>query len=468
MDRNVVLICLDSVRKDRFDQFARRLGGLADTEYAQCRALSSWSAPSHASMFTGALPSQHGVHSHDSRLGKLDCEETFLAALDGYTRIGVSANPFACSFFGFDTLFDHWRDVQPELPFSGAMNANQVGWQSGSDGLDLYRTLCREALTDSQPARSLVNALALSARDLVPDLPIPTFRDDGAREIVSQSTHLVERTSEPFFLFTNFMEAHQPFEKRSHHDGSIADVPTDWSFDGADKSAINASGGLTDPQDRATYRRLYEADIEYLDRVVSEFILELQRRTDRETVVVVTADHGENLGYDCEGNLVDHMASLSEGVLHVPLAVVRPDSPRKTVVDEYVSHRHLGRLLTQLAAGEPAPDITVENPRAEIIGGGEAQNQLPASHDAYERLTRMQRCVYEESRKYRWDSSGDTTVSVIDGGRPSFDEATDGTFDIAEFDARYFPEPITEFKRAVVESTVEQEVSARLRDLGYA
>ncbi|WP_435159099.1 alkaline phosphatase family protein [Haladaptatus sp. DFWS20] len=61
--RNVLLVCLDTVRADVFGEHANCLHRMADVSFTQCRAASSWTIPSHASMFTGQLPSVHGVHT---------------------------------------------------------------------------------------------------------------------------------------------------------------------------------------------------------------------------------------------------------------------------------------------------------------------------------------------------------------------------------------------------------------------
>ncbi len=57
---SVVVTCLDSVRKDYFDEHAERVQALSDSSVDQCPAASTWSLPSHASMRTGQLPSTHG------------------------------------------------------------------------------------------------------------------------------------------------------------------------------------------------------------------------------------------------------------------------------------------------------------------------------------------------------------------------------------------------------------------------
>jgi len=42
---------------------------------------------------------------------------------------------------------------------------------------------------------------------------------------------------------------------------------------------------------------VYTCAVEYLDRQVSAFIDEIQAETEHETTFIVTADHGENLGF---------------------------------------------------------------------------------------------------------------------------------------------------------------------------
>ncbi|MFW6458395.1 MAG: sulfatase-like hydrolase/transferase [Halodesulfurarchaeum sp.] len=482
MDYNVVLLCLDSVRKDRFDRAASRLVRRANITFDSCRALSSWSAPSHASMLTGSLPSEHGVHSHSQRYDSVRKAETFLSSLGGYTTLGVSANPFACSFFGFDRLFDHFQDVQPGLPFSEGMHANQEKWSSPETGHALYRALLGRALEHEYPARSVVNALSSLLEEHVPTIPLPGRRDDGGREVIRQSKRLISRTDEPFFLFTNFMEAHQPFYRRRYHNATfqprvdadesgvetVSDVPISWEFGAAEKTRTNVTGGLTDPVEQARYRAIYSADIASLASLLEGFLNWLQSRTERPTAIVITADHGENLGYESENNLIDHMASLSEGLLHVPLVVILPDADESREVEVMTSHSELGRLMLGLARGSGVPDMAVERPRAEILGGGEAQNQLDDEHDRYEFMTRMQRCVYADDRKFVWDTAGNAWSSDFHTEPTSFERQLSETFEVKEFDERCFDRGIRDVKDEAATGELTQEVSARLRDLGYA
>ena len=72
---NVVLLVVDSLRARSLGlppelgprtPFLRRLG-TETTYFRRAYATECWTLPSHCSMFTGLLPSQHGTHFHGRR-----------------------------------------------------------------------------------------------------------------------------------------------------------------------------------------------------------------------------------------------------------------------------------------------------------------------------------------------------------------------------------------------------------------
>src|SRR6185436_1079684 len=72
------------------------------------------------------------------------------------------------------------------------------------------------------------------------------------------------------------------------------------------------------PADRAHFATVYDACIAYADSHIAR-LLDVLRSDDPDlahTLVVVTADHGEELGDD---GRVDHADSLADAVQHVPL-----------------------------------------------------------------------------------------------------------------------------------------------------
>lgn len=465
MIRNLVLICLDCVRKDRYDKLASRIQERTNIRFQQCRAASAWSAPSHASMLTGQLPHEHNVHSYDYDFSKISFDDTFLDGLTDYEIIGVSANPFACSAYGFDDFFDVWQDVRPELLFDEGMNVKQFTWERDTEGLELYLEFVREAIKHNYPLKSLSNGLFTKAINNIPPLPIPRLRDDGSKNVCKYSKNLIRKSREPFFLFTNFMDAHGPYAQILAHNTSIYNAPNDWSSNNFDKVGTNISGGLNNPSQISHYRGLYEADIEYIDRLVSRFISDVQKMTNEPTIFIITADHGQNLAYDREDSLIAHMGTLSEGTLHVPLDIVVPEISSKDIVDDYVSHLQLGMLLKGFAEGE-SPDIRTDHPRAEIVGGAGAQGRLDEDDNEYDLWTRGQRCVYSGSEKFWWDSLGESMVYELKNECPNFECRTQRSFDPDELDAKWFHQAITDVKQTV-EGRANQETSARLKDLGY-
>jgi arylsulfatase A-like enzyme len=68
--------------------------------------------------------------------------------------------------------------------------------------------------------------------------------------------------------------------------------------------------------------QLYDAEISYTDDCIGELLdsLRASRLLER-SIVIVTSDHGENLG---EHGLMDHMFSVHEPVVHVPLIIRYP------------------------------------------------------------------------------------------------------------------------------------------------
>ncbi|MFN2433487.1 MAG: sulfatase, partial [Gemmatimonadota bacterium] len=94
-------------------------------------------------------------------------------------------------------------------------------------------------------------------------------------------------------------------------------------------------------------RQAYEAAVAALDHEVGRLLEELERRGRlRNTVVVVTSDHGEQFG---EHGLTRHDNSLYMPLLHVPLILVFPPRvPGGLRVAEAVSLRDLPATLLEL------------------------------------------------------------------------------------------------------------------------
>jgi len=237
------------------------------------------------------------------------------------------------------------------------------------------------------------------------------------------------------------MDAHDPLRLvRGYRE---TDVESTWSSHDPDPAG-------TEPRDEsffreypnyaATYRAVYRTAVEYLDRRVATFIEDIQQATEKETTFVITADHGQNLGYEAGDRLIGHNQSLSEGLLHVPLDIVNPPDGFGVEAEAMVSHLQLRDIVTALAREESVSVGGQGFLAAECIGKfGVEETEGDAG--------RMFRCVYDAGDRVKvvWNSDGNVyrevlgtspstrvsreTIEVPDFGQPQLDEVIGQCFE---------------------------------------
>jgi arylsulfatase A-like enzyme len=291
---HVVLVVLDTTRRDHLgaygadpsltpalDAFARHA-----TVYADCFAPASWTVPSHASMFTGLPPRSHGASFEHHRW------------LDD----------------GFVTLAEQLRDAGYR---TAAFSANPQLRQANLDqGFSSHRALGEAA---SLMVRPLLLALGGPAR----------FMDQGASEAVSQVEAFLASarpTGQPIFLFLNLMEAHwrylPPWRERLAVRAAGLDPLRATLASARFYGPIAMAGTPPPPADRAAIAALYAASVRYQDRRLAELLASVDRHLAAEnSLVIVTADHGENLG---ESGRWDHVFAVNDHLIRVPLLIRYP------------------------------------------------------------------------------------------------------------------------------------------------
>ena len=105
----------------------------------------------------------------------------------------------------------------------------------------------------------------------------------------------------------------------------------------------------------------YDGALAYLDHELGDLFAELDRRGMLEnTIVIVTADHGEEFG---EHGVFDHGNSLYRPAVHVPLLIVAPGhAPSGASVGAAVTLRDVAHTLVELAtpgASNPFPGMSL-------------------------------------------------------------------------------------------------------------
>ena len=125
----------------------------------------------------------------------------------------------------------------------------------------------------------------------------------------------------PFFAYVHYVDPHDPYENPDMIGGRAQFMPDYTGTIGSDWIHGIYAGKLqlSDPARDIPYiRALYDGEVHYVDRYVGELLAALDPEVLADTLVVLTADHGEEL-YDHGG--WKHGQSLYEEQIHVPLVV---------------------------------------------------------------------------------------------------------------------------------------------------
>src|SRR5579863_3795066 len=183
---NIVLITLDTVRADHLSLYgysrptSPHLDGWArqGVVFDDAISASSWTLASHASMFTGLLPHQHGANWQDP----VDTSRWTLAEVlraYGYETAGFAANTYLEAGWGMSQGFQAYDDVS---------------------------AFGRHNLSDTWAGKQVLQPWYY---DLVqPD----HFDRVEASDLNSRVVSWYQRRSgQPFFLFVNYFDAHGPY-----------------------------------------------------------------------------------------------------------------------------------------------------------------------------------------------------------------------------------------------------------------
>ena len=199
------------------------------------------------------------------------------------------------------------------------------------------------------------------------------------------STWLRARGERPFYLHVHFLAPHDPYANPVQFLGRSPSHPFYLGrITGGDVHELFLGAiELDDPgADLPHLRALYASEVRWVDRWVGELLDAIPEERRRDTLVVLTADHGEEL-YDHGG--WKHGRTLYEEQLRVPL-LVRWDGvieARRRVASPVRLIDVAPTLLEAAGLSAPAGSSSGRSLLAELRGGGGE----PASEDVYvERL----------------------------------------------------------------------------------
>jgi len=375
---NVLLIVADSLRAASLDAGLRtpffdglRRRGLW---FRRAYATECWTLPTHASMFTGQLPSQHRAHFRTMELAAGPSTVAERLAARGYHTELVTRN------FVFDgTIAGIARGFQVSTrPLAELTHATATTWLLALAKPRVRRHVRATGFFHPRHAeqRAFVRTFA---RSLLPadDLTLAHALDVMRR---------CRRRAQPFFVCCNLYDVHAPYAPSAHSlwepwrspRGAAANLALPYYMSKLGGHAYLREGFTIPDWARRALLRRYELAIEHVDALLGAFAAtaESERLLD-DTIVIITSDHGEAFG---EHGLYLHDASVHDTHLHVPLSIQHPRRAA-AVVDDVVSTRDLHAVALPLPAsradGRPVP------PGSERGGGRQRQVHLrPRRADA--------------------------------------------------------------------------------------
>jgi arylsulfatase A-like enzyme len=293
------------------DSLAR--GGV---RFAHAMSASTWTKPATASLLTGLTPNVHGL-------------------TDYYAVGSIQSRGFAPR----RTLADSVVTLAELLSGAG------------------YATFARNNNVHAGVFFNLMQGFD-DAGPAVTEEETPALLEDFERWLDRRDP------ARPFFFFLLTRDAHVTYQPayESYRRFAAAPVPEDAYADfpfelmKALKRARSDGAEVPEAQQRQ-WIDLYDGELAQLDAALAELpgILERAGRS-RETVVVVSADHGEHF-FDPHGSISHGGPILDEPLVHVPLVFQGPGIPAGRVVEDVVRSIDVYPTLAQLAGVEPPPVV---------------------------------------------------------------------------------------------------------------
>ena len=422
---DVVVVVLDTVRRDVLSGGASpaphqpNLDALREGCWVHPRAFAPapWTAPSHASLFTGTQPWEHGVHlKGQPRLAEGASTLAGTLRALGYRTASFASNNFVGPLTGLQQGFEQWWvGGKQDWLLRGFDGPPTAAWNR-SRGSRLVR-LAHFGL--QEPMWSF-----LARRPGLVDKVAPVFLQRKTGPARSEVAGWIDRElrgwlgglaeQEPAFVFVNYMEAHEPYFGLPPPEGSVGRATRAVRQD-----SWNWAVGNWNPSDeqldwlRGAYRRTFavlDARLQNLVRALDE------AGRWKNTLFVLTSDHGQALG---ENGVLFHGVRAAEPLLRVPLWVRPP--PRVTVplpTDRWVSLtsvRGAVEAMVRSATGDAAPDPygpVLADPIAFSDGlGGVVRPHVPPAR--LQQLDRLEVTGYAGSRKLVYDVVG-RRCTVVD------------------------------------------------------
>ena len=398
MKPNVILLVCDSMRKSIMDMYKGpaklpNIGRLAKDSmvYDNCIAPETWTFPSHASLFTGMYAKDHGIHETKERKiswlidanSKMKTKRLAQRMGErGYSTLCISNNYMLTRFTGFDQGFDNFLTLEssPWMQSKMATEARDLG----ADPMQVLSTLVRSGrfstiVNYAKEMRKIQKVAKVSGYPLKKG-------SDFTNELLRNMT-----LNEPFFLFLNFWEMHEPYVGFS------------------DKELFDYLAGIKKfSESKISFlKKQYVLEAEFVDEQVGMLVEMLKRRgLYDDTMLILTSDHGQEFN---EHGFMYHGTYVHDEIVRVPLIIKYPNSRKFRKREGYQSLVSIQKLIESVVAGRDDSVLTTRCAFAESYGN---MDFMPKSYDRWKPYVDR---TYEKVRKAVYMDGYKLTVNGTDG-----------------------------------------------------
>lgn len=387
---NLLFISIDSLRADAVSAIGSEmnttpfLDSLADESTLFTSAFSNgiWTAPSHASIFTGLYPTEHGVYDGE-------------AISQGNVSLG-----------------DHPTLIQ-RLKATGYNTEAfyRLGWLDSGDILRGFESDTGEREEDHSNFGSILDSLSSKlpvGRTLLRAIYRGTFRGHMADEnVLNPATSKLQSTSSLFCFFAHLNDAHWPYSPvkpfyNQFTDRSFPSLFWNRAYVQTRMYSLEDNNWTPSSKQIDVMKHLYLGAVKQVDHHLESLITAIPDDVLDETVVVIFGDHGEAFGE--EGKL-GHNDIIPE-VAHVPLLIKDPTGQlEKGRIDTPVQladiYQTIGSLAGVSVPETNANDLTETLPESPVFTHA-GQNAKDGS------LLRKYGVWRSPSDYLIWDSESDT------------------------------------------------------------
>ncbi len=457
---NLLFIVLDTLRADHvgaygyarattpwLDEFAK-----GATVYERMEASSSYTLPTHATLFTGLFAETHGA------LETLSTGDTGLSLSD----LGLQADVAKVSPLSDDA--ETLAELMAARGYDTAAICANSAYLSRAFNLDQgFQTY-----VDATGSRSAWRPAGLS---LAIRLPLPQkwrvqrMLDSNdryylfAHEVNALAYRWMRGRSErPFFLFLNYMDVHAPyFPPPPYRDA----FPEAYARQTADWNAINRRERTLAAEEKAALVDAYDASLVSLDTRLKELFAKLNAAGMLDnTVVLFASDHGEGFG---EHGTLGHAMSLYEPEVHVPLIIRRPGQTAGERVSRVVHMADVAPTVMR-ELGVPVPEAV----EGTDLASEQRKYPIVNSLGPYER-SYSEYGVYSEPWKLVWRSDAPPALYDLRADpAESVDRAEDQPAIVASLLAKldeYRNRPSKKLGGGAM--ILDEETQERLKAIGY-